>query len=207
MRKAHPTTDESLIRFGYRFLATVFATYDFDLLRRDSDPDPLDGFLQFEEQDLTEALLALAAIARVSDDEMRTLDDVKAAFPAGVGQFQVGGDYEPLSVREACNKVIHATKVEYDLAWTTENPLWGSWYRAQGLEVTGRWKAPALKLEGKQEPKAVDGARRACTIRDRGRDVGCRALELFGGEVRASPNQALQRTIGLPRFARAADRR
>jgi hypothetical protein len=127
MRQSHPTTDESLIRFGHRFLSTVFAAYDFDLLRRDDDPDPLDGFLRFEELDLTEALLALAAIARVSDDEVRTLDDVGAAFPAGVGQLQKGGGSKPLSVREACNKVIHATKVEYDLAWTTENPLWGPW--------------------------------------------------------------------------------
>jgi hypothetical protein len=149
MRQAHFTTDESLVKAGHRFLSSVFAAYDFDLFRRDDDPDPMDDFRRFEDEDQTEALLTLAAIARVTDDELKVLDGTKAAFPDGVGWLEEAPDQKAqLSVREACNKIIHADRVEYELAWSDENPLWAGWYRSQGHEVRGRFKAPALMLEG-----------------------------------------------------------
>lgn len=148
MRQAHFTTDDSLVKAGHRFLASVFAAYDFDILRRDDDPDPLDDFRRYEDEDRSEALITLAAVSRVTDDEMKTLDGANAAFPDGVGYLQQADKRAALTVREACNKIIHATKVQYDFAWSEENPLWSKWYRTHGHNVKGRYKAPALMLEG-----------------------------------------------------------
>jgi hypothetical protein len=78
MRTGHLTTDTALIKTGHRLLSCLFACYDYDLLRRDDDPDPMDDFRQFEEEEISEWILTLAAIARVTDDELSTLKNVNA---------------------------------------------------------------------------------------------------------------------------------
>lgn len=119
-------------------LASLFAEYDFDLLRRDDDPDPTDQLTAFAFEDRAEWLLTLAAIARVTDDELGTLSSVSASFPAGVGWIEVGAQQRSsLSVREACNKIIHAESVTYDFAMADENPLWHGYFVARGLGLGG----------------------------------------------------------------------
>jgi hypothetical protein len=151
MRTGHLTTDTSLIKTGHRLLSCLFASYDYAVLRRDDDPDPMDNFQQFEDEEISEWLLTLAAIARVTDDELGTLKNVEKNFPDGVGTLEEGGQESPLSIREACNKIIHAKKVQYEFGWTEENPIWGRWFRAQGYDVKGKYKAPALLLEGTRQ--------------------------------------------------------
>jgi hypothetical protein len=93
----------------------LFASYDYAELRRDDDPDPMDDFQQFEDEDISEWLLTLAAIARVTDDELGTLKNVEKNFPDGVGTLEEGGQETRLSIREACNKIIHAKKCDTNL--------------------------------------------------------------------------------------------
>ena len=151
MKSGHFITDASLIKVGHRLLSCLFAAYDYDLLRRDDDPDPMDDFRQFEEEDISEWILNLAAIARVKDDELGTLKTIEPNFPSGVGVLEEGGKTVALSIREACNNVIHATAVQYEFGWADENPIWGRWFRAQGCEIKGKYKAPALVLEGTRQ--------------------------------------------------------
>jgi hypothetical protein len=151
MRTGHFTTDTSLIKAGHRLLSCLFASYDYDLLRRDDDPDPMDDFRQFEEEEISEWILTLAAVARITDDELGTLKTIEPNFPDGVGVLEEGGKQVPLTIREACNKVIHAKTVHYEFGWTEENPIWGRWFRAQGHEVKGKYKAPVLLLEGTRQ--------------------------------------------------------
>ena len=137
----------------------MFAAYDYALLRRDDDPDPMDEFQQFEDEEISEWLLTLAAIARVTDDELGTLKNVEKNFPDGVGILEEGGKEAPLTIREACNKIIHAKTVEYEFGWTEENPIWGRWFKAQGYDVKGKYKAPALMLKGTRQNGVTWNAR------------------------------------------------
>jgi hypothetical protein len=149
MRTAHHITDATSIKAGYRLLCSLFAAYDFPDFYRDDDPDPLDDFLQYSDEEMSENLVTLAAIARACDDELGTLKAIEPNFPKGVGILKLEGDKEkPLTIREACNKIIHVKVVKYDLVWSGENPIWGQWYKARGYEVSNRYKNPALRLEG-----------------------------------------------------------
>jgi hypothetical protein len=123
MRTAHNITDATLIKAGFRLLSSLFAAYDFLVFSRDDDPNPLDDFLQYSGEELSENLPTLASIARACDDKLGTLKDIEPNFPDGVGLITAQGqNHEPLSIREACNKIIHAKAMKYDLAWSEENP-------------------------------------------------------------------------------------
>jgi hypothetical protein len=148
MNNGHFISDDMLVRAGYGLLTSVFAAYDLNDLRRDSDPDPLDDLRRFEDEVQTGRLITLAAVARVLDDDTKQLDGASSAFPGGVGWLEVSGRRTHLSIRDACNKIIHARAILYDLSWADENPLWGRWYAAFGHDVRGKFKAPALELSG-----------------------------------------------------------
>jgi hypothetical protein len=65
-----------------------------------------------------------------------------------VGVLRSGGTEEPLTPREACNKVMHATSMKWDLATSSTNPLYERYYARQGHEVRGSYKAPVFKFQG-----------------------------------------------------------
>lgn len=151
MRTGHLLSETPAKKAGYRLLCALFAAYDFPALRRDDDPDPLDSFLEFQEEEMSEDLIKLAAICRACDDELGILMSLESNFPEGVGELVInGGEIEPLSIREACNKIIHARSVIYDFAWSEENPIWERWFKSQGYQVRNKYKVPALKLTGHQ---------------------------------------------------------
>lgn len=148
MREGLILSGEALTRTGYRLLAYLYAEYEWTPLRRDDDPDVIDGLVAESEDRISEELVALAAMARAADDELATLSSVRESFPAGVGTLMSGGSAEPLSPREACNKILHARKLSYRLEFTERNPLYARYYEARGLEVRGSFKNPVLVLEG-----------------------------------------------------------
>jgi hypothetical protein len=144
----HLISDAQLVKAGHRILCIAFAMYEWTRLRRDDDPDPLDKLLEFEEEELTEELLKLSALARANDDRLKILDHATKAFPDGVGTITSKGETKSLSAREACNKIIHARKVRMDFAESDKNPIWENWYRFQGHAVRDNFKVPALLLDG-----------------------------------------------------------
>ncbi|MEZ0173990.1 MAG: hypothetical protein AB9Q20_06710 [Candidatus Reddybacter sp.] len=158
MRSGLLINDEPLVKLGHRLLCLFFAAYDFDIFYRDvneepcmRDPDPLDDFRQFEENEISETLLTLAALSRACDDEHGLLGEADNAFPQGVGTLTTDKAVDPLSLREACNKIVHAKSLVYDLAKGTENPIWGKWYKDQGHSFTGDFKAPAVVIKGARQ--------------------------------------------------------
>lgn len=152
MRTAHNITDATSIKAGYRLLCSLFSAYDFPVFYRDDDPDPLDDFLQYSDEEISQNLVTLAAITRACDDELGMLKDIEPNFPEGVGLLKPEGEKDkPLTIREACNKIIHAKVVNYDLACSEENPIWGRWYKDKGYDVKNKYKTPALQLEGKHQ--------------------------------------------------------
>lgn len=164
MKTGLQINDEPLVKLGHRLLCLFFSAYDFEVFYRDldpplRDPDPLDDLRQFEESEISETLLTLAALARACDDEYGILETSGKVFPNGVGTLTTDKGVVPLTLREACNKIVHAKSVVCDLAKGTENPIWGKWYKDQGHVVTGEFKAPAMIIKGTRQNRAAWEAR------------------------------------------------
>ncbi len=77
---------------------------------------------EFAEDEITRILLSSAIALRVMDDrDGGVLDKLDAC-----GQLQADSsapEVEPFSMREACNKIVHATKVNYDIERLDGGPV------------------------------------------------------------------------------------
>lgn len=147
-RQVHLLSDDTLRRTGYRLLCSLYAEYEWKSLRRDDDPDVLDNFLSESDSEISELLVSLAALARASDDALDTLSAVGKVFPQGVGRLRTQGEQQPLSPREACNKVLHATAIAWEFAVEERNPLYEHYYRSVGVDVKATFKCPRAVLNG-----------------------------------------------------------
>lgn len=152
MRSGLLINDEPLIKLGHKLLCLFFSAYDFEAFYRDPapyrDPDPLDDLRQFEDTEISETLLTLAALARACDDEFGLLKQGDTVFPHGVGTLTTDNGIEPLTLREACNKIVHAQSLTYDLSRGNKNPIWDKWYKDQEQSITGDFKTPAIVTKG-----------------------------------------------------------
>jgi hypothetical protein len=150
----HFISDDRLIRLGHQLLCALFAAYDFPDLYRDRgdyphhEPDPIDDLRSLEDSDFSEHLVMLSALARVNDDERQTLSTVEKVLPNGVGALEENGTTKPLTPREACNKIVHAKKISYELDWCEEHPIWNRFYEKQRAEVRGKFKNPRITVTG-----------------------------------------------------------
>lgn len=147
-RQVHLLSDDTLRRTGYRLLCSVYGEYEWRSLRRDDDPDILDSFLAEADSEISELLVSLAALARAADDSLNTLDTVANSFPNGVGLLRTHAAQQPLSPRQACNKILHATAIAWELSINDRNPLYEDYYRSVGADVKGTYKSPRAILEG-----------------------------------------------------------
>ena len=148
MREGLLLSEETLARTGYRLLSFLYAEYEWRPLHRDDDADVIDDFVAESDVRMAEELVSLAAMARAADDELATLSSLANVFPSGVGTLTAGEATSTLSPREACNKVLHARKFHYRLEFSDQNPLYGAYYKARGINATGQFKDPVLVLEG-----------------------------------------------------------
>lgn len=147
-RQVHLLSDDTLRRTGYRLLCSIYAEYEWKSLRRDDDPDVLDNFLSESDSEISELLVSLAALARAADDTLGTLSAVATVFPRGVGTLHSRGEQQPLSPREACNKILHASAIAWQFSVEERNPLYENYYRSVGAEVKGTFKCPRAVLKG-----------------------------------------------------------
>ena len=133
----------------------MLASYDFPDLYREEypyhDPDPLDDLRQFEDTDYSENLVMLSSLARVNDDERGILKLLEKNFPEGVGTLTENGKTIALTPREACNKVIHANTIKYELNWSKEHPIWKRFFIKNGYHVEGNYKDPLIVIEGERQ--------------------------------------------------------
>ena len=117
---------DSLKEKCWRLTSYVFAQYDNEELSH-----PWKENWCIFENDLQEMfdtnfykeLIELAGLVRaLMDVESITVEDDK--FDISVGWLQNdGGEFKPLTYREACNKIIHASKYEVSLKYDTKHPL------------------------------------------------------------------------------------
>jgi len=140
-----PNTEHAALEI-YRLLTIFLASAEFAKLRKGTGEtwEAILHLEQFEDDEITRILLSSAITARVVDDrEGGVLSNF--AGPCGSLSETLDGEAKevPLTLREACNKIIHAKKVRFDVEKTEElqpylTPtiyLYGS--RSNGVE----WKA------------------------------------------------------------------
>lgn len=140
-----PNTEHAALEL-HRLLAIFLASPAFAKLRKGDGErwEAIDHLQQFEDDEITRILLSVAVTARVVDDREGRVFELVAG-PCGVlAETKDGKNTEvELTLREACNKIIHAKKIRFDVDETDEhqsyiNPtiyLYG--IRSNGLE----WKA------------------------------------------------------------------
>lgn len=150
MREGLLLSETTITRTGFRLLALLYAEYEWGDLRRDDEHDVLDDFTAESSDLISEDLVALAAMARAQDDELKTLSLLRDTFPAGVGTLRFEHQVISLTPREACNKVLHARKFYYKLEFCERNPLYERYYQRKDIERIGKFKSPLLVLEGQR---------------------------------------------------------
>jgi hypothetical protein len=90
----------------------------------------------------------LASLGRVNDDGGDGLKLHKDRFPDGVGTLIESGVKKPLTAREACNKIIHATNATWQFKHSSKHPILDSIFKKKGIHHKFKIKRPLLELEG-----------------------------------------------------------
>lgn len=142
----HPNTETAFLEL-HRLLAIIFSSKSFAELRvgNGEEWEPIDHLQQFEDDEITRILLFVSITARVIDDRNnKVLDLVARVCGTLINTDDKGTTETDLSLREACNKIIHAKKVRFDVSET---------------EAMQRYLNPVIYLYGErrkgQEWKAV----------------------------------------------------
>lgn len=102
------------------FLADrAFATLTEPEFHADGYAQPLMSLQsEFEEDEITRILIGTAITLRVLDDRDGLLNSDMYC-----GTLEINGGNTPLTLREACNKIVHATKVNFDLERLDGGPI------------------------------------------------------------------------------------
>jgi hypothetical protein len=138
-----PNTEHAALEI-YRLLCIILASPAFAKLRDGTGEtwDPILHLEQFEDDEITRILLSCAITARVVDDRENG-DLSRLAGPVGLLAEPVDAPAGPLTLREACNKIIHAKKRRFDVEHTEEmQPYVNPTIYLYGLRSSGgEWKA------------------------------------------------------------------
>lgn len=112
----HPNIANVLLDI-YRLITIFLASEPISRLEvpKSYGSDPLQQFADFERDEITRILLTIAATVRVIDDRESRIFDL-VAFECGSLVLDVERSTGPiaLTVREACNKILHASEVLFD---------------------------------------------------------------------------------------------
>ncbi|RBP53683.1 hypothetical protein [Arenicella xantha] len=129
----------------HRLVAIFLSSRKFSELVEDPTGEKYDPILdiqEFESDEITRILLYLSTLARVIDDREERFFNVLAT---NCGYLYMGDGFskkQDLSLREACNKIIHATKISGDIDQSTQPPHLNPVIYFYGTTLGGKdWKA------------------------------------------------------------------
>lgn len=134
----HPNTATAFLEL-HRLLSIIFASKSFAELRvgNGEEWELIDHLQQFEDDEITRILLSVSITARVIDDRYNRAFDLVARDCGKLIETNKYGKAETgLSLREACNKIIHAKKVLFDVSET---------------ETSQRYLNPIIHLHGERQ--------------------------------------------------------
>ena len=138
-----PNVSNALLE-TYRLITIFLASKNFAALLTNYPGEGFDPFYKLQEvesNEITRLLLSLAITARVIDDrEQRVFKLIKS----NCGELQRDTsktDFEPLDLREACNKIIHAKKVRGDVDTVNGQTYLNPYIYLYGQHGKTKWKA------------------------------------------------------------------
>ncbi len=124
MREGHVPDMKTVFLDLHRLLAIFLSSRSFAEIAREDIDDPLIELQEWEVDEITRILITSAVMGRILDDRGGPELDQK---PTNCGELIedliAPGTWIPLTLREACNKIIHATKVRTDLEQDAKNRL------------------------------------------------------------------------------------
>jgi hypothetical protein len=99
----------------YLLLACTLGSKRYAEITNGVDYSPLQNLKdEFEQAEIGRLLLSLAVRIRVLDDRGQV---PRATMQRSCGVLEEGADKMPLSLREACNKVVHASSAQFYIAF------------------------------------------------------------------------------------------
>ena len=113
-----PFSEELVRRKLYRLTCAFLASEKMLSLQDDSDFDPIASIRSdFEREECTNGLIDCAIYLRIISDRSVELYGVRSPsfdMPVGVLEQTVGGSTVSLTLREACNKIVHSVRLHLD---------------------------------------------------------------------------------------------
>lgn len=131
---------------SYRLLTIFLASKPLSKLRDGEYNSGPDILAQHEQPEIEHLLIQIAILYRISDDNARAGRTLNGPWNPTVGRLYRDASKEEsgdLSLREACNKIIHVTKLRYDVVdgeYPWQNYVQPTLY-LYGHKANQEWKA------------------------------------------------------------------
>lgn len=127
-REGHLPSVEPIILDLHRLVTLFIASPNLAELRTNLAGDPISWLQQYEDEEITRILINSAIIARIIDDrDELSLNHIDTKCGDLIENLTFPKVIVPLSLREACNKIIHAKKIHSDISESNEisyrNPI------------------------------------------------------------------------------------
>ena len=141
-REGHRPNIEIVFLDLYRLLSIFLSSKNFAMLRDEHGLDTITALQEPEFDEITRILISSAITARIIDDRNeRFLSKEGSECGKLINNLNNPKEDVPLTLREACNKIIHAEKIRTDLEEENHkkyfNPIMYFYGKYKGLE----WKA------------------------------------------------------------------
>jgi hypothetical protein len=144
-REGHFPKTETAILELYRLMAIFLASKSFASLRKNPPGEGHDSIYDLqecEEDEITRILLMLAITARVIDDREGEVYELAGTQCGKLITDTTNPAEENLTLREACNKIIHARKIRFDVENNEEHqPYLNPYIYIYGEKGNKEWKA------------------------------------------------------------------
>lgn len=129
-------SEEKIRKLAFSILSSCLSGPNMDKLYRESsiepkyrDSDILDDYNAFYDDTFMENLVSFSSLIRASDDHRPYLNNFSKRLNSSIeiittisSSRNIGGR----NIREACNKIIHASEFKYTDVHTSSNPLYGN---------------------------------------------------------------------------------
>jgi hypothetical protein len=141
--------DDVIQEEAARLLADIYALYEFETYQIFSDQrDTFYELFSYVADRTERSLLTLAGLARANDDGGAGLRYYAKERTEGVGVLNEGKKRSPLSVREGCNKIIHAKKARFHLDRSESHPIYQRHLDRDFPDMRKTYLRPQLLLAG-----------------------------------------------------------
>jgi len=142
----------------YRLLTIFLSDKELAMMGSGRTDDPVENLRQFGDDEITRILITTAITARILDDGGR----LQQTKPDQCGELIVDlerpADVIPLTLREACNKIIHMKSMHGDVSEVDGKRHLNPILYFYGQQKTKNWKATLNIVEyAKTYAEAISG--------------------------------------------------